>query len=77
MGVLVQVRDVPDDVHAVLKARAARSGVSLSEYVLSVIARSASRPTPTELSARVKARGAATTTEPSEVKVRRVRDRGK
>jgi plasmid stability protein len=76
MGVLVQIRDVPDDVHRALKARAAMSGVSLSEYVRGVLARSASRPTPAELSARVKARGAPTTAEPSEITVRRLRDHG-
>jgi plasmid stability protein len=76
MGVLVQIRDVPEDVHATLKARAALAGVSLSEYVRSVLARSTSRPTPSELSARMKLRGAATLSEPSEVLVRRLRDRG-
>ena len=33
MGVLVQVRDVPEDVHRALKARAAASGTSLSDYL--------------------------------------------
>ena len=30
----LQVRNVPEDVHRTLKARAAASGQSLSEYVL-------------------------------------------
>jgi antitoxin FitA len=76
MGVLVQIRDVPDDVHRTLKARAAVAGVSLSEYMRGLLARAADRPTPAELSARVKARGAAHLSEPSEVTVRRLRDRG-
>ena len=76
MGVLVQIRDVPEDVHATLKARAALTGVSLSEYVRSMLARAASRPTPAELSARIKVRGAASLGEPSEVAVRRLRDHG-
>jgi len=76
MGVLLQVRDVPEDVHGVLKARAAIAGVSLSEYVRSVLQRSTSRPTPEELSLRVKARGAVTPGEPSEIAIRRLRDAG-
>jgi antitoxin FitA len=76
MGVLVQIRDVPEEVHHTLKARAAMSGVSLSEYVRSVLARSASRPTPVELSARIEARGAVDLAEPSEIAVRAIRARG-
>lgn len=76
MGVLVQIRDVPEDVHSVLKARAAMAGVSLSEYVRAVLARSADRPTPEELTARIRARGAAAPGEPSQVSVRRLRDAG-
>jgi plasmid stability protein len=76
MGVLVQIRDVPEDVHRTLKARAAASGVSLSEYVRGVLARSAMRPTPEELAARVSARGPAELAEPSETIVRSIREHG-
>lgn len=76
MGVLVQVRDVPDDVHRTLKARAAIAGVSLSEYVRSMLARSASRPTPAEMRDRIEARGRVALDEPSELTVRSIRDRG-
>lgn len=76
MGVLVQIRDVPEGVHRVIKARAAASGVSLSEYVRSMLAAAASRPTPEELESRIKARGAVDLPEPSEVAVRRLRDFG-
>ena len=76
MGVLVQIRDVPESVHSTLKARAATAGVSLSEYLRGMLARSASRPTPAELSARVKARGIPHLAEPTEVTVRRLRERG-
>lgn len=31
---MLQVRNVPDDLHETLKARAARAGIALSEYVL-------------------------------------------
>jgi antitoxin FitA len=76
MGVLVQVRDVPEDVHRTLKARAALQGVSLSEYLRGVLARTASRPTPQELSARIAARGRVELREPSEVVVRSLREHG-
>ncbi|HEX5584784.1 FitA-like ribbon-helix-helix domain-containing protein [Gaiella sp.] len=42
---MIQVRNVPDDVHAELKARAARRGVPLSEYVLRLIEDDLARPT--------------------------------
>ncbi len=76
MGVLVQVRDVPEDVHRALKARAAASGTSLSEYLRTVLARAAQRPTPQELAGRVRARGHVIRDESSERSVRRLRDGG-
>lgn len=76
MGTLVQIRDVPDDVHRLLKARAAAAGMSLSEYLRTVLERTASRPTPAELAARISARGAAEPAQPSEVAVRSLRARG-
>jgi len=76
MGVLVQVRDVPPEVHARLKARAALAGVSLSEYLRGLLTRAAERPSPDELAARIRARGAVELAEPSEVTVRRLRDEG-
>ncbi len=76
MGVLIQIRDVPDEVHRTLKARAAASGVSLTEYVRRVLERTTGYPTPEELSARIRAQGKVELSEPSEVTVRRIRDHG-
>jgi plasmid stability protein len=76
MGVLLQIRDVPDEVHRTLKARAAASGTSLSEYVRVLLARATERPTPQELAAQIRARGTVRRKEPSEISVRRVRDAG-
>ncbi|MGE4428416.1 MAG: hypothetical protein AB7G37_18330 [Solirubrobacteraceae bacterium] len=56
---LIQIRNVPEDVHRTLKARAATSGVSLSDYVLNEVTRVARTPTPDELDARIRARGRA------------------
>ncbi len=76
MGTLVQIRDVPDEVHRTLKARAAAAGLSLSEYLRTVLARAAARPTPQELCARIEARGVVRLEGPSEASVRAIRDSG-
>jgi plasmid stability protein len=76
MGTLVQIRDVPESVHRTLKARAAVSGMSLSEYLRDLLARAAARPTPAELEARIQVRGTVRLPEPSERSVRRLRSRG-
>ncbi len=49
----VQIRDVPDDALAVLRARAAAAGMSMSEYLRSELVRLASAPTMDEWLARV------------------------
>lgn len=41
---MIQVRDVPDEVHGTLKARAAREGMSLSDYIKGELERAAARP---------------------------------
>lgn len=41
---MVQIRDVPDDVHRTLKARAAREGMSLSDFIKRELERTAERP---------------------------------
>lgn len=76
MGVLLQIRDLPEEVHRTLKARAAATGTSLTEYVRTLLTRSAARPTPDELVERIKARGVASLGEPSEQSVRRLRNHG-
>lgn len=53
----LQVRDVPEGVHRTLKARAAASGRSLSEYALAILEHEAQHPTLDELLDRVRARG--------------------
>ena len=74
MGILIQVRDVPDDVHRRLKARAASGGVSLSEYVRTELERVAASPTPEELLDRLRARKAVRPSESSANALRAVRD---
>ena len=45
--------NVPDDLHARLKARPAYAGMSMSDYVLREIRRSPDRPTREEVLARI------------------------
>ena len=45
----IQIRDVPDDVHAALRAKAAAAGLSLSEYMLREANVIAQRPTTADL----------------------------
>ena len=56
MSVMVQIRNVPDDVHRKLKARAALSGLSMSDYILAELARSLERPTRQEFLERLSTR---------------------
>ena len=49
----IQVKNVPDEAHAILRQRAAASGQSLQEYMLSWIERVTSRPTVDELLTRI------------------------
>jgi plasmid stability protein len=42
---MIQVRDVPESVHGALKARAAREGISLSDFIKRELERVAERPT--------------------------------
>jgi plasmid stability protein len=52
----IQIRHVPDDVHRVLKARAAQAGQTLSDYLLAQLSGIARRPTTEELLGRIRAR---------------------
>jgi hypothetical protein len=48
----IQVKDVPRDVHAVLRRRAAEAGQSLQEYLLERLIEDANTPTVDEVLAR-------------------------
>ena len=62
MGVMIQIRNVPEALHRQLKSRAALAGMSLSDYLLCEIRQAAERPTIDELRARLRSR---TETTPS------------
>lgn len=75
MPKMVQIRNVPDDLHRRLKSLAALAGMSLSDYLLKEIRQIAERPTFEELRARLAGRPPLTSLlSPAEI-IREVRDR--
>lgn len=52
----LQIRNVPDELHRELKARAALEGRSLSEFALAQLRRSLERPTRTDVLQRIRSR---------------------
>ncbi len=72
---MIQVRNVPEDLHRKLKARAAMAGMSLSDYLLAEIRRVAEQPTIEELWGRIRRRApVALKVNPAEL-IRDERDR--
>lgn len=55
MSSMIQVRNVPEELHRRLKARAAMEGLSMSEYVLREVRRALDRPTRQEMIERLRA----------------------
>lgn len=53
MSKMIQLRNVPDALHRKLKGRAALEGMTLSDYLIAEVRRSAERPTVAELRERL------------------------
>lgn len=53
MSTMIQVRNVPEAVHRVLKSRAAKQGVTLSDLCLRELKQAAERPTFEEIRERL------------------------
>jgi antitoxin FitA len=72
----IQVRNVPDDVHRALRARAAATGVSLSDFALGELERVAGHPPVAELLQRARSRagGAQSTAIVAAIRAGRDRD---
>ncbi|UUY06103.1 hypothetical protein LRS13_11490 [Svornostia abyssi] len=49
MGKMLQIKDIPDDIHRVLKSRASLAGVTLTEYARETLVAAARRPSREEL----------------------------
>jgi antitoxin FitA len=75
MSRTIQIRDVPDDIHRTLRARAAAAGLSLSAYLLAELTRVAERPPVADVLARAAARHGGASTADIVAAVRAGRDR--
>jgi hypothetical protein len=53
---MIQVRNVPDDLHRDLKVRAAQEGTTLSDYILAELPRLAHKPSGEQVLARIRER---------------------
>ncbi len=74
MSKMIQIRNVPDDLHRTLKVRAAKAGMPLSDYLLSEIERVAERPTLAEMMERLRSREPVELDESPDVTILRFRD---
>jgi plasmid stability protein len=70
----IQIRNVPPELHRKLKARAVQAGMSLSDYLLAEVRKSAEMPTMEEFVARVRSRSLVSPKESSADIIRRLRD---
>lgn len=71
---MIQIRNVPDELHRRLKARAAQEGMTLSDYLLSEIEQVAEKPTLGELMERLAQDEPVELDEAPDVTIRRLRD---
>lgn len=75
MSRMIQIRNVPNELHSRLKARAALEGMSLSDYLLREVRRVAERPSLAELRTRLRQRKPVRTRVSPARAVRAERDR--
>lgn len=74
MSVMIQIRNVPDQVHRVLKARSALCGKSLSDLILDELKAMAALPSTEELRQRLQQSEGFDMAESSATLIRRERD---
>ena len=74
MSKMIQIRNVPDALHRTLKVRAAQAGMTLSDYLLAELRRSAERPTAGELWSRIRSRPPVQPAVPVAEAIRQERD---
>jgi antitoxin FitA len=61
MSKMIQIRNVPDDLHRELKMRATAAGMSLSDYIKRELDRRSRKSTIPEIAARARGRSAKST----------------
>jgi plasmid stability protein len=71
---MIQIRNVPDALHRKLKSRAALAGMSLSDYLLREVERSAEVPTLEEFRKRIASRTPVNLSESAAAAIRAERD---
>lgn len=54
MSIMIQIRNVPDELHRQAKARAALEGLTLSDIALRALEREIRRPSIGEIAARIR-----------------------
>ena len=74
MSKMIQIRNVPDDLHRKLKTRAAELGLTLSDYLLSEVRHAAEKPTLQEMLARLAQKEPVVLDESPAETIRRHRD---
>ena len=72
----LQIREVPEAVHAALRSRAAAAGMSLSSFLLQELTEIAERPTVAEVLRRASERSGGAELDDIVAAVRADRDRG-
>jgi antitoxin FitA len=73
MSKMIQIRNVPDDVHQALKIRATKAGTSLSGYLLRELTKVAETPTLEEVFERIRQREPVELDEDTAVTIRKLR----
>jgi len=71
---MIQIRNVPEELHRELKVRAVRAGMTLSDYLLDLIRKAAERPEPDVLLRRLRERSPVHPAEPPAYAVRAERE---
>lgn len=74
MSTMIQIRNVPDDLHRAAKARAALEGLTLSDLALRALEREMSTPTLEEIEARIDALPPVELSRPAAEWIREERD---
>ncbi|MGH7805645.1 MAG: hypothetical protein ACREQJ_14955 [Candidatus Binatia bacterium] len=74
MSKMIQLRNVPDDVHRTLRKRALDEGTTLSEYLVREVTRLAERPTLDDVLARIRKRKSPRVKETAAAAVRAERE---
>lgn len=74
MAKMIQLRNVPDDIHHSLKIKAAQAGMSLSDFLVREVSYIARRPSLEEVLERIKQHDSVELSEDSATAVRAERE---